>query len=175
MLKLAGFLIGMFVLCVLGVTQVACVRQEWQVERQTGSWLNRAQVAASASDMHMYLEKTRIGLEGYHMTEGHAALVWKTPENDMARIFEAVKQLEDRAGQQARLLANDPAYSQTTTYQVALDDLRGAIRELQLQQLGFYWRHDGLLQIILTWCAWLVLGLMTVVFVLAPWSEDDGY
>lgn len=148
---------------ILVVVTASCAMKQNTVEGDTGAWLDRAQVAANATDMHTYLEKARQGLERYGMTSGNAAWIFKRPDNDMALIYDSLKRLEDRAAGQSELLQADPEYVNTTTYQVALDDMRGTARELQLQQLGYYWRHDGFLQLFLTILAWtglIVLGVM---------------
>ena len=45
-----------------------------------------------------------------------------------------------------------------TTYQVALDDIRGTIRELDLHAWPYVWRHGGY-AVIMIWLSvgWLVL------------------
>jgi hypothetical protein len=174
-LALAIVLDVVFVIILVVVTG-SCMMKENTVERDTGSWLDRAQVAANATDMHDYLQKTREGLEKYNMTHGNAALIFKRPDNDMALIYDAVKQLESRVAKQADLLQADPQYVNTTTYQVALDDMRGTARELNLQQLGYYWRHDGFPQMffaVISWIGLLVGGVGVTIWGIA--NTDTGW
>ena len=172
-MKLLGAIVAdIFLLVIAVVATGSCMMKENTIQRDTGSWLDRAQVAANATEMHDYLQNAREGMEKYGMTQGNAALIFKRPDNDMALIYDAVKQLEDRAGKQADLLRADPQYVNTTTYQVALDDMRGTARELELQNLSYYWRHDGFLQMFLTVVMWPLLIIVGLVATLLGWPSD---
>lgn len=102
------------------------VTANYLVRRDTTAWLNRAQVAAAPEDMERYLDKTLEGMKKWKLGSGHAAFVFKTPDNEMSLITRALTKAADRAGELKQV-------AQTKVeYHVGLDDLRGTIRELDL-------------------------------------------
>ena len=105
----------------------------WLINRDTVHILERAQVAANAADMQNYVTQLEQNMEERGMTTGYAALVWKSPENDMGLIYRVVQQVNERLSGIKDLPPDD------TTYQVALDDLRGTLRELNLFAGSWYW------------------------------------
>ncbi len=146
-----GVLFALVCIVMSAVLIFSCVNKQNTVRGDISSYIDRAQVSANAADMAGYVTEARLGMERYEMTGGHAALIWKRPDNDMALIYAAVLSLEERAVTQGDRFVNDPEYSTTTTYQVALDDLRGALRELEMQDQAYYWRHGGLAQVAMAW------------------------
>lgn len=117
---------------------------EYFVSRDTTALLERAQVASNPLDMRDYLLGVKKGMEDHDMTHGHAALIFKKPDNDMELIFRALESSINRAD------AIKDLEITSTEYQVALDDIRGQIRELDLKTESYYWRHGiGLFFIIM--------------------------
>ena len=153
-MKTLGF--GLLIVLGLAMVVVATVVytvQNHQVDRDTGGWLRRAQVAANADDMHEYLFNLKEGIEKRGMMEGHASLLWLKPENDMSRVYQTVVEATERAEQLKGLPKDD------TTYQVglvSLEDLRGSLQNLELHNQAYYWRHDG----------WPLISLIIVFWVL---------
>jgi len=145
-----------FISCVVVVIcLISLTIGEYSVKKDIDGWLNRAQVAADATQMHTDLERVKNAMEENGMTSGYATYIWKTPDYNMAEIYKSVTALVKRAD-----IISDLDES-TTTYQVALDDLRGAIRELDLYAWEYKWRHSGYLIIIIL----LVVGSGCAVFV----------
>jgi len=103
----------------------------YEVGRDVGAIQHRAQVAANADDMLGYMQQLKTNLDHYGMTQGHTVLFLGTPENDLALYYESVNQIISRLEQVKDLPQNE------TAYQVALDDLRGTIRELEDPSGGF--------------------------------------
>lgn len=109
------------------------INQGYQLDRDIESVAHRAQVAADASDMLEYMKELKAGLERHGMTYGHTALIFKTPKNDLAKLNESIAQIIKR------LEAIKDVPRSETTYQVALDDIRGTIRELESPSEGYLW------------------------------------
>ena len=109
---------------------------DWLIGRDTQAVLERAQVAANATDMKNYMNHLEKNMEELGMTKGHAALVFKTPQNDMSLIYKTVVRINER------LSAIETLPQSETTYQVALDDLRGTTRELRLENSNWFWAQN---------------------------------
>lgn len=118
----------------------------YYVDRDTGSWLERAQVASDVSDMKLYLENAVEGMERHNLDEGHAALIFKKPSNDMTLIMNALNETIERCTFLEGLEEN------STEYQVGTDDLRGTIRELDIHATYRWW--------VAHWYAmlWIIIG-----------------
>jgi len=101
--------------------------------RDVDALLDRAQVAADREDMLEYLTKLRNNMQHHGMTMGHTAVIFRTPANDMALHYKTVGRIIERLEGIKRL----PKYD--TAYQVALDDIRGTIRELPNPAGGWTW------------------------------------
>lgn len=124
------------------------------IKNEITGWFNRAQVAADAMQIHENMVKVKNGMKKHGMTNGYAAYIfWRTPDYDMAEIFKAVNAIVNRVEKITAIGQN------TTTYQVALDDLRGTIRELDLHAWEYKWRHSGYGLVLI----FLVLGLITII------------
>ncbi len=113
------------------------ISQGYQLRRDVESVAHRAQVAADVPDMLEYMRELKSGMERHGMTRGHTALIFTTPANDLARLNESIASII------TRLEAVKDIPRTETTYQVALDDIRGTIRELEEPSMGFlfvrYW------------------------------------
>lgn len=169
-----GVTIALVCIFISALLIFGCVNKQNTVRGDVSSYIDRAQVSANAADMAGYITEARSGMEQYEMTNGHAALLWKRPDNDMALIYAAVLSLEERAVTQGDRFVNDPEYSTTTTYQVALDDLRGALRELEMQDQAYYWRHGGLAQIAMTavGATGLIIIAILALILGVVWQEE---
>ncbi|MBM3304228.1 MAG: hypothetical protein FJY76_03955 [Candidatus Aenigmarchaeota archaeon] len=112
---------------------VFLIVQGYRMDRDIDSLIDRAQVAADRDDMLKYVNQLKTNMEHWGMTEGHTALIFKNPRNDMALHYEAVKKIIERLEAIKELPKNE------TGYQVALNDLRGTIRELPNPAKGWLW------------------------------------
>ena len=114
------------------------VSQYYELSRDIEAVAHRAQVAADAEDMLDYMETLKVNMERHGMTEGYTALIFKKPSNDLSLLYTSVNKIIDRLDQVKGLSKSD------TAYQVALDDLRGTIRELEAPSMGFLWVQNWL-------------------------------
>jgi len=125
------------------VLVIVLISGGYQVNVATEAMMNRAQVSAEMSTMAQNLADVQQGMERYGMTSGYSATIFKTPGNDMALNYQAVVDLKERA---ESLSTVDQA---SVEYNVALDDMRGTIRELYIEAI--YW---WLIRNPLYWVAW---------------------
>ncbi|MBI2046810.1 hypothetical protein HYT26_01445 [Candidatus Pacearchaeota archaeon] len=102
------------------------VMMGYTINRDTTSWLIRAQVASNPTDMLEYLKNCENGMKNLNLTEGYASLIFKKPETDMRLIMKSLSSSIERAKNVQKMKPS------STEYQVALDDLRGTLRELDL-------------------------------------------
>ncbi|HBB65597.1 MAG TPA: hypothetical protein DCZ84_03120 [Candidatus Vogelbacteria bacterium] len=109
------------------------INQGYQLNRDVESVAHRAQVAADVPDMLEYMKELKSGMERHGMTRGHTALIFKTPANDLAKLNGSISSII------TRLEAVKDIPRTETTYQVALDDIRGTIRELEGPSGGYLW------------------------------------
>lgn len=155
------FLGGLAFLLALGMSIFLAV-QGYILSRDITDYLERAQVASDANDMYHYLSLLRQGMENYDMTKGHAALIFKRPENDMVAIYQAVVASERRAKELTEF--NTSTEAGRLSYDTRLDDLRGVLRELTIPAYGYWWRHQGLWAAILCAVSWIVFTIFAVWF-----------
>jgi hypothetical protein len=85
----------LFALATIGMW-VGWALGNWFIGRDTTNVLNRAQVAANAADMHEYMVQLQKNMEQGGMTHGSAAVIFKTPENDMGLIYKTVVRVNQR-------------------------------------------------------------------------------
>jgi Ni/Co efflux regulator RcnB len=132
---------------------VFLIIQGYRMDRDIDSMIDRAQVAADRDDMLQYTKQLETNMEYWSMTEGHTAIMFKNPRNDMALHYKAVQKIIDRLESIKELPKNE------TAYQVALNDLRGTIRELPNPAMGWLWVCYGwwflLIGIVLLIIAWV--------------------
>jgi hypothetical protein len=120
-------LLQIVLLVVALAVSVGAFFQLYPVYANVDAQLDRAQVSSSISMMAENLEKVRAEMERRGITQGHAALVFKTPQNDVGLDYQAVTALRDRA---RNLSDADPT---SVEYNVALDDMRGTVREIEIE------------------------------------------
>lgn len=110
--------------------------------REVDALVDRAQVAADREDMTEYLTELKQNLERRGMTRGHFVLIFKTPANDLALHFKTVNRVLERLHGIKDIPKNE------TAYQVALDDIRGTIRELPNPAMGYLWTEYWFLYVL---------------------------
>lgn len=155
--KVAGVVVILGVLIMLVFGAISFI-QWYQVKVDTVAIEERAQVCSNMKDMAENLTELQENLESYGMTEGYAAVIFKSPENDMALDYKAVVALRERAD---LLKDSDPT---SIEYNVALDDMRGTLRELKIHSLG-WWNIRN----VIFWIA--VFGLIVTCVSLIVWDE----
>lgn len=131
------------------------VIQNYKLEKSLDANINRAQWAGNAKDMKDYIEKVKLIMEEKGLTTGYFALVFKKPDNDWSLHYRTINRIIERLD----AISSEPESS--TTYQVALDDIRGVIRELpnpsSAQIWCWYW-YDYLL-VIIGWLLVVAIGM----------------
>lgn len=136
-----------------GLVIQSCYHYDVKVD----SLIERAQVSADREDMQEQLVTLKKNMEDLGWTSGHFAVLWKTPENDLALHYKAVTRLIERLEGISHLSKSDVAY------QTALDDIRGTIRELEnpgraMLKVKYWW------VVILLLLAWMGYYLKFVGF-----------
>lgn len=94
---------------------------------------DRAQTAGDASLMKEYLIKLKENLERIGYTHGYYAIIFKNAYTDAGEDYRVICNLIDRLGQIEKLPKN------STAYQTALDDVRGILRELEINPFKWYY------------------------------------
>ena len=107
----------------------------WGIENDVNAPLNRAQVAAEAEDMLKWMMQVEKGMQKRGMTEGYATILKHTPDYDYAAIYKSVQNIITRLG---RTVEMDKS---SVEYQTAVDDIRGACRELDLHVYSYRLKH----------------------------------
>jgi hypothetical protein len=125
-----------------------CSYQWYEYRNDLGAVQTRAQVAANREDVLRYVRELRAGYERHDATSGHAALIFKYPSNDLALQYHNLKRIEERLD----ALSAEPVTS--TTYQVALDDIRGTLREFPDITNGLIWARRA------WWTMLAVIGIL---------------
>jgi hypothetical protein len=145
-----GMIWILWVIFVIGAG-IFLIIENYHLDRDIDSLIDRAQVSADRDDMLDYIKQLKVNMEKYGMTSGYNAVIFKKPINDLAQHYKTVGRYIERLESLKDLPKNE------TTYQVALEDLRGAIRELPNPASGFLWVKYGCL---LFWICmgWLVFN-----------------
>lgn len=120
----------------------------YEMNRDIESVAHRAQVAADADDMLMFMVDLKSNMEQHGITEGYSVPIFQTPANDLSLLYESVNRIIERLEQIKDLPKSE------TAYQVALDDLRGTIRELETPTAG--------VNFVRFWWQWLIVILLWV-------------
>jgi len=141
--------IGCLIVAIVATT--VWVSTGYHINRDIEGWKTRAQVSSEPNDMLRYMTLTSAGMERYGMTSGSAAIILKTPENDMSLIYHTVQQHID----QAKILTSMDRSS--PEYQTGLDNLRGSIRELNLYAFAFWSARGGFIWQIVCLVSWILL------------------
>lgn len=109
------------------------VFQWYGLSKDVDAYIDRAQVAADREDMIDYMQHLKENMQKNDLTEGHFALIFTTPANDLALHFKTVGRILERLHGIEGIPKNE------TAYQVALDDIRGTIRELKNPSSSVVW------------------------------------
>jgi hypothetical protein len=112
----------------------------YRIWYDTYDWVIRAAVSSHAGDMAGYLDKGIDGMKRWGFTHGYAALIFKSPANDMSLINKSLERTKDRADLLSKeFLSGNPEKKITAVeYNQALDDLRSTLTEYPLQA-DYYW------------------------------------
>jgi len=128
------------------VTPTLVIRY-YNLYRDIEAVAHRAQVAADADAMILYLTTLQNNMVQHRMTEGHSALVFKSPANDLSELYDSIGRIIGSLEEIKDLPETDAAYQQ------GLDDKRGTVRELEDPSLGFLWVQNWIL--ILLYFIWI--------------------
>lgn len=113
----------------------------YRIWYDTYDWVTRAAVSSHAADMAGYLDNGINGMKKWGFTQGNAALIFKSPANDMSLILKSLERTKERASllEKEFLGGTNPTNKITTVeYNQALDDLRSTLTEYPLQA-DYYW------------------------------------
>lgn len=155
----AGCLLFVFLSLIALVNGFMLFLTHYHISRDIEGWKERAQVSSEPNDMLEYMTNVKEGMEEWNITEGNADILFPNPDNDMSLIYRAVGQHID----QAQVLTT--MNRSTPEYQTGLDNLRGSIRELNLNVHAYWDWHQGLLPwallvfVILFGCGALIVSL----------------
>jgi uncharacterized membrane protein YdfJ with MMPL/SSD domain len=138
----------------------------WQVDQDTTANLNRSVQASNAEDMKGYLIDARNGMEAWGYTSGHYAVIFTTPQNDAARDYQAVTRMIDRLD---KVEHQDQS---STSYQVAMDDIRGTIRDSEWRPYT-HWTIHSTPFAVMWWFPWSGWAFAGGVWVLADILGGD--
>ena len=160
----ALFVLGILMVVAFLIGGGSCIAKRMDVGRDIGAPLNRAQVASNPNDMDKFLAYVQEGLEDHGFTDGHWKPYNPNDDNDFAVVYQSVLSLRER-------LTDVKKFDRSSTeYQVAMDDLRGTIRELNIgQQEAVSWSY---------WWVWALLAV-GIVFLICGTAfttyKDRGY
>jgi hypothetical protein len=135
------------------VVMISCIwflTAKWApMNRDVTAIALRAQSAGSADDTIRYLDELQVGYAKHEMT-GHFALVYKTKYNDISEVNKTIDSVRKR------LILIQGMDKSTTTYQVAMQDVRGTLTALNNAPVGAYlWTWY--------WYLYLLAGLIWIV------------
>lgn len=120
---------------------IGYIKWDYPMQRDVWGVLDRAQITAESGDMLKLVQEARTNLEnkenlfGKNQIEGHCALIFKEPSNDLGAQYLAIKNIEKR------LQRTNTFDKNSVEYQSAIDDIRGTIRELPYLDC-WIWRFD---------------------------------
>lgn len=123
---------GVVAVAMVGFAVVTAGKTLYELDRDLDSLMERAQVAASASDMRTYVEQLEANMRAHNATSGHMAFVLQTPQTDLALQHQGVVRIIERL-RDLEALPHD-----SEAYQSGLDDLRGVLRELPRMTWGVF-------------------------------------
>ena len=125
-----------------------------QARAEIDSLIQQTQVAASLGEISDNLTDVIGAMERRGATSGYSNLIDRVPENDIGLDYQAIIRIRDRA----ELLRNEDVFS--TTYNVALDDIRGTLREIDVNAFGWqFWANPA------GWIFTILIALCIIVFV----------
>ena len=159
MVKISGKIVFAIIFCIIWLVALGMAFvQDINTNIDTTEWLDRAQVSSNPTDMKEYLMNCRDGMERYGITSGNCDLIFKNkPETDMSLIYKSLNNCISRC----ELI--ETMNSNTTEYNVALDDLRGTIRELDLHSTQAYWVLTNFWGMLYLYLGWIPVALLVIL------------
>jgi hypothetical protein len=64
--------------------------------RDTADWIVRAELSGHAGDAAKYIEHALQGMQNWEVNSGYAALIWKSPRNDMGLMYKGMHRTYER-------------------------------------------------------------------------------
>lgn len=64
--------------------------------RDTADWIVRAELSGHAGDAANYIDRALRGMDNWGVSNGHAALIWKSPASDMSLLYKAMQRTHER-------------------------------------------------------------------------------
>jgi len=108
----------------------------FQVYQGVDALLYRAQVSVEADKLAVRLGELSKNMERFGMTHGYVFPLIGSPRSDVGLDYEAINDAHDRA------IILSGLEKSSAAYQSGMDDLRGVIRELQIDGMTFVaWRY----------------------------------
>ena len=108
----------------------------YAIDRDIGSNIERAGMASDAEDMQGYLHDAQDGMQKWGYTDGHYAILFKKPYNDAGHDYKATERMIERL---EKVKTMDKG---STEYQVAMDDIRGTVRDHEFRPYRHYVIHN---------------------------------
>lgn len=155
------FLIGT-ILVIVGV--IGHFRVDIQIKQDVGGWYEQSYSAADATQMAKWIDELLVGMENRGMTDGHYALFWKNPHNDMALDIEVFKALKERCHEVEKYPKGSMDYAES------LEDIRR-----QMDKTGFdptwWWVVNKAI-----WIYWfIIVGCLLWVVSTVEWFRGVAY
>lgn len=139
----------LMVVGVLGVVVGSCISFTTNISLRNSieGLKDRAQVSADAEEIHVRLVELDQRMEERGMVSGYTALFVHSPWTSVREIRKNIQTLIKRADVISQLDHSSDAYQQ------GLDDVRGTLRELDVQAFGWWTYSAG---------GWVFLWLFTI-------------
>jgi len=132
-------------------------QRHYEIDRDIDAVLLRAQVAATAEDMSMYLKLTMDGMDKHDIKCGNLALVFQTPGADVMMIRKSLSGMIERLEFAIKMSKSSQEYIAT------IDDIRGTIREFRGKSFAEakLWHDFWYLYfvLIIAWTMFIVFGV----------------
>ena len=130
-IAILGFLIGV---CILGLLIILLIFIHFKGYFQAlpvKGWYEQAYSAADAEQMYEWLDKLIKEMEKRGMTQGHYAIIFKNPHNDIALDLEVFKSLKDRCKEIEKYPKGSMHYAES------LEDIRRQMDKTDFNP--YYW------------------------------------
>ena len=138
----------------------------WQIDKNVYSYYELSYASGDAEQMSDFFTQLLDNMEREGMTEGHYAIIFKTPRNNIGIDYQIFERLRDRS---EHLHANYDKGS--FDYAETMDDIK-----MQMGKTGFsptFWFiYNKRLIIYLLWCIILPLIIISVIYNLCKGSTE---
>lgn len=132
-----GILI-LFAILVVVVIPAIVITTNVHVNQKVGGWYSQAIASADAEQLYDFTERTLAGLRELDLTTGYHALVYKTPDNDMAVEYEIIEGCAQRALEIQKYPVGSMDYAKS------LDDVRQQLRAVNIgPTYGYLIKHNA--------------------------------